>query len=266
MAVPLIRASFWTGFAEYLQARGVSVDATLEAAGLELEQLQNPANFIRFDNHMLLMEVLAERLNNDAVMLELVEMQQDIDLFGALGVLAASSENVGAALMIFDRYLNYSVQGLQVSLQLEGETAFFLSDTDYPPVRGYTQIWTHALAWMCQMVRILTGESWSPRAVYFHREEPRDLRAYKKFFRAPLVFGNEKNGITFASEVLARPVAPSLAAVPQRLSRALQENFADDLPAQVDEVIRSLLVTGQCNAATVASTMGYKLRTMQRKL
>ncbi len=265
MENPLIRVSFLIGLGDYMEELGVSSTQVLERAGLDEEQIRDPSNFIPLEKSCAVMEEAALATGRPALMLEFAG-RQSLAIFGAIGALAMGSTDVRGGLEVFQRYLHYSAQAVEVNLRVEHDTAFFTLQTDFQPARRSPQFWHHGVAQLCQIVRLLSGRSWSPRLVYLDLPSPTDLTPYTDFFCAPLAFAQGQNGLTFPCEVLDWPIENSLSSISSELRIFLNENYANNLQEHVRAVMNSLLTTRMCTAETVAATMGLGERTLQRKL
>jgi AraC-like DNA-binding protein len=265
LAKPLCRASFLTGLGEYVESLGGSFTRVLERAGLEEEEIINPNHFIPFEKECVVLEEAAHITGHPALMVE-VSNRQTLGIFGAIGALALGSTDVRGGLVVFEKYLHYGLDAVQVQLRSEKDIAFFTLHTDFQPAVRCPQFWHHGVALMCQVVRMLCGRRWSPRSVYLDQPTPTDLTPYTDFFRAPLAFGQGWNGLAFPAEVLDWPTRDSLSAMSADLRLFLNDNYANNFQDQVRLVLNSMLATRKCTAGAVALTLGLKERTLQRKL
>ena len=132
MENPLIRVSFLIGLGDYMEELGVSSTQVLERAGLDEEQIRDPSNFMPLEKHCAVLEEAAHATGNPALMVEFTG-RQSLGIFGAIGALAMGSTDVRGGLEVFQRYLHYSVQALEVNLKVEHDTVFITLHTDFPP-------------------------------------------------------------------------------------------------------------------------------------
>lgn len=265
MATPLCRAGLLIGLPDYLASLGCSFTKVLERVNLDEAEFRNPSHFIPLQKHCAVMEEAAAQSGRGALMLELSQ-RQSLAIFGAIGGMAVGNADLRGALEIFERFVHYSVQSLQVGLRSEQGTAFFTLESDYGPVLESPQFWHHAVALQCQIIRTLCGQRWSPRLVYLNIATPEDSSAYRNFFRAPLAFGRGLNGLTFPSEVLDWPVEGSLSSISSELRSQLNANHIENYQGQVRSVLSSLLTSGRGTAGTVATILGLSERSLQRRL
>ncbi len=262
---PLCRAGLLTGLDDYLASLGYRFSQVLDRVGLDPAELRNPSHFIPLEKHCAVIDEAAALSGRSALMLELSQ-HQSLAIFGAVGCMAGGTPDLRAALGVFERYVHYSVQSLEVGVRSEHGTGIVTLASDYPPVLESRQFWHQAVALQCQIVRRLCGRRWAPRMVYLNLPPPDDLRPYQEYFRAPLAFDQGINGVTFASEVLDWPVESSLSSLSTEMRVALSAGQVDDLQGQVCALVSSLLTSRRCSAATVAAALGMSERSLQRKL
>ncbi len=265
ITTPLCRAGLLTGLPDYLETLGCSFARVLDRVDLDPAELHNPSHFIPVEKHCAVMDEAAALSGRGALMLELSQ-HQSLAIFGAIGCMAGGTADLRSALGVFERFVHYSVQSLEVGLRSEQGTAFFTLASDYGPVLESRQFWHHAVALQCQIIRRLCGRRWAPRLVYLNIPAPGDLRPYQEYFRAPLAFDQGINGLTFASEVLDWPVESSLSSLSTEMRVALSADRVEDLKGQVRALISSLLASRRGSAATVAAALGMSERSLQRKL
>jgi AraC-like DNA-binding protein len=264
-AYPLIRSSFLSEFPGLVRELGGPLEDILDEAGLSLEQIEQTTLLIPFESQLRALQLAADRCSYDAFGLELAQ-RQDIAVLGALSLLIMNCQSVEQGLRMFGKYLHYSVQTVQLVLREHDDLAYLVVDTDYDIAAESSQFWDHSAAILFSVTRILCGQSWRPRATYLRRPEPQDASRYSRYFKSPVAFDNELNGLVFDRAVLSQPISGSSNTMSYQLQAYLHKNFEGDFLEQVRNVINSLLPTHGCNAKTVADCMGYSLRTLQRRL
>ena len=264
-AVPLIRSSLLAEFPALVRDLHGPLDSILEEAGLGLERIGQPALLNPLDRHIRLLQLAAERCNCEEFTLELAR-RQDMAVFGALTILVMQAETVGQALLMFGRYIHYSVQAVELLVREENELIYFVVDTSFEVANGSNQFWDHSVALLFSVMRMVCGPDWAPRSAFLSRPEPSRGDLYSRYFHAPVAFDSEFSGLVFRREALERPLSGSITAVPGELQRYLRSRFAGDFLEQVRQVIHSLLPTRDCTSANVAQCIGLSQRTLQRKL
>ena len=262
---PLIRSSLLSGFPALVKDLGGSLDEILEQVDLTLEQIEQPTLLITFEKQIRLLQVAAASCRIEQIGLELAK-RQDMAVFGALNLLVMNCNSVLSGLQLFGKHLHYSVQAVELEIREQHDLGYLIVDTPFEFATASNQFWDHAVALAYTMIRMLCGDSWTPRSVYLTRPEPQDPGCYSRYFRSPVAFNSEFSGIIFERKVLAQPISQSMSSVPYQLRVYLRKNFEGDFLEQVRRVINSLLSTQACTAKTVADCLGISSRTLQRKL
>jgi AraC-like DNA-binding protein len=244
---------------------GGPLEEILEEAGLSLEQIEQPTLLIPFDKQVRLLQLAAQHCHCEAFAVELAK-RQDMAVFGALSILVVQAADVRQALMMFGRYLHYSVQAVRLDMRETDELVFFTVASPFDIATGSHQFWDHAVALLFAVTRMVCGQDWKPRSVFLGRPEPPDPGPYSRYFRCPIAFDSDFSGLVFPRSVLEQPLAGALSSVPRQLQAYLQTSFEGNFLEQVRRVINSLLPTHDCCCATVARCLGDSSRTLQRRL
>lgn len=262
---PLIRSSLLSEFPALVRDLGGPLDEILEEAGLSLEQIEQPTLMISYEKQIHLLQSAARKCDCEQFGIELAR-RQDMAVFGALSLLIMSCNSVLDGLQMFGRYLHYSVQAVTLDIREENDLCYMSITTTIEAAAASDQFWDHAVALCCSVMRILCGQSWSPRSTYLLRPPPVDAGSYNRYFRSPVGFDSSFGGMVFEGKILHQPISNSIQSVPSQLQQYLRKNFEGDFLEQVRRVIISLLPTQNCTTRTVAECMGYSLRSLQRKL
>lgn len=265
MAYPLIRSSVLAQFPALVHDLGGPLDEILEEAGLHLEQITQPTLLIAFEKEIRLLQIAAHGCRCEHFGVELAQ-RQDVAIFGALSLLAMNCNTVLQGLQLFGRYIHYIAQAVELEIKEENDIGYFIIDTPYDVAADSDQFWDHTAALACTVMRMLCGQKWAPRATYIRRPEPPNAGRYNRYFRSPIAFDQGFNGLVFDNSVLHQPIHASINSMPHQLQEYLRKNFEGNFQEQLRRVINSLLATHDCSAKMVADSMGYTLRTFQRKL
>ncbi|HBH35993.1 MAG TPA: hypothetical protein DDW45_06400 [Gammaproteobacteria bacterium] len=103
----------------------------------------------------------------------------------------------GTALHSLVRYFHLHAQGAVVVLTQESDMAFLGYGIYQSRVEIVDQIEDGAVAIVFNLLGRLCGRDWKPSEVCFSHREPRDLRPFRQFFKAPLRFDTDKSGCFF---------------------------------------------------------------------
>ena len=126
-----------------------------------------------------------------------------------------------------------------------------------------------ALTNICNVMRALCGETWSPSQVLFTHAQPDDIHPYSSIFNAPIRFNADMNALIFPEHWLDKRI---LGADPEQYHKLMEELTTIQSRASVDllEQIRSLLypliVSGNCTEEQLAQMLSMHPRTLNRRL
>ncbi|HQY71982.1 MAG TPA: helix-turn-helix domain-containing protein, partial [Pseudomonadales bacterium] len=125
-----------------------------------------------------------------------------------------------------------------------------------------------AVGVLYRTVREFLGPGWSPLAVCFMHEPPRDLAPYRRAFGTGVQFNSVLNGLTCRASELDRAM-PMADPQSLRTIRQYLESAARRRPTQSErtaQLILGLLPSGRCSAELVARYIGIDRRTLHRRL
>jgi AraC-like DNA-binding protein len=199
----------------------------------------------------------------------LVGQQGGLSSLGLVGYLVQHSPDVGSALRGLVRYFHLHAQGAAVDLAEEADLAFLSSGIYQLRVEAIDQIEDGAVATAFNILCNLCGRDWKPIEVRFSHRKPKDIGPFRQFFRAPLRFDAEQNGVLFPAECLKHPVDnadPELRRLLQKQVDVLEASHNEDFPDQVRRVLRTALLTGHAKADQVAALFSMHTRTLNRRL
>lgn len=188
---------------------------------------------------------------------------------GLVGLLVQHSPNVGSALRSLVRYLHHHVRGAVTTLAVSDHTAMLSYDVYEAQVEATDQLGDGAVAAMFNILRALCGPDWKPVEALFAHRRPNDVRPFKQFFRAPLRFDAEHNGVVFPVSWLQCPVAGAdaeLRGLLQKQMDALEAAHGGDLREEVRAVLRTALLAGHAKADQIAALFSMHSRTLNRRL
>jgi AraC-like DNA-binding protein len=199
----------------------------------------------------------------------LVGQQADLNSLGLVGLLVKYSSDVGTALRSLVRFLHLHVRGAVTNLETEGNLAVFSYKIYQPNAEATDQVGDGAVAAMFNIMQTLCGPDWKPSEVRFAHRKPDDVRPYRSFFGAPLIFDATLNAVVFTVDWLNLRLAradPELHRLLQQQVDALEDKFGDDLPGQIRSVLRTALLTDHARSDQVAMLFSMHSRTLSRRL
>jgi AraC-like DNA-binding protein len=260
----LIRAAVLTGYADL--ARQVGLDPRLpERFGLPRACLTDPDIRIPAGAVGRLLEAAGEV--DETFGARLAEGRRLSNL-GPLALIIREQSTLGEALEALSRYIRLHNEALGTRLTRVGDVV--LVEPVFADVRRVgRQAVELVMAVLMRLIRSLAGPGWRPLRVTLPHGSPRDGAVHRRVFGPDLEFGAELACILIPADDLARPIASADPVLARQLAAYVEDlmNRAPAaFPAQVRELARALLPTGQCTVDRVAQHMGVDRRTVHRRL
>ena len=254
---------------ERMSELGLSYAELLRATRLDPRQLADPDARIPLAAVARLWQAISMQSTDPAIGLRL-GVECHVRDFGLVGCVMAYSRTVGTALERLARYGRIVSDALVVDLAHDTEATWVRMDTQ-PALRALRPAVDGRLAVLLSILREIAAAPLAPLAVQLTYRRPDDVKAYERFFRAPLEFGALTTAFLLDKKDLERPVMQSDATVTGYL-----EQLADDTLARLgtdqsmaDRVRRRLwseLSEGVPGVERVARELGVSARTLQRQL
>jgi len=240
----------------------------LAEVGLDLRLFSDPDNSISFVHVGRLLNLCTKRTGIPHFGL-LVGQQTGPASVGQLAELAVHAPNVGTALhsMILHACLND--RGAVPTLTSENGIAKLGNAVYIPMHEGIRQISDASLAIMCNLLRALCGETWTPAEVRFSHSGPRNSKPYESFFRAPLVFEAEENALIFPDHWLQQPLPG--ADIKQHILTVkrlttIESGMGINFQEQIYSILRPLIVSQTCSSEQLSRMLSMHPRTLNRRL
>jgi AraC-like DNA-binding protein len=251
-----------------LESLGVNPTRLLTEAGADVSLFNSPDNWVsyRARNHWVAHCVKQTGCHHLGL---LVGQRNTLQSLGLIGLLAKYSPDVESALRDLVRHFHLHLRGGGVTFSVEGRSAMLGFETWVPGAEANDQIEDAALASAFNFLRALCGPAWNATEVRFAHRKPADVRPYRAFFRAPLLFEDEVNAVVFPSSWLRHrspQQEPGIRRFLERHVEALETQFGNDFPDQVRSVLRTALLTDRGSADQVAALFSMHSRTLHRRL
>lgn len=253
---------------DLLATFGVEPTDVLASVGLDPALLDDPDAHIPFRTAGRALDACVLRTGCHHFGL-LLGQQGGIKTLGLVGLLLRQSTDVGSALRNAASYFHLHDRGGVAYIVIQEGIASIVYDIAEPGVDGSDQIADIAMAVGCNIMRSLCGAKWNAAEVLFARRRPLDVRPYRRFFRAPVLFDAAHNALRFPATWLQQALPGSDSTLRQILAEEvewLDARYGKDFVAKVRRTVHTLLVTGPCTAARVAGVLSMHHRTLNRRL
>jgi AraC-like DNA-binding protein len=186
-----------------------------------------------------------------------------------LGALARHAPDIGSALRATNGYLGLNNTAAVATLSEDGTLAMWSYAIYEPDLEGTDQIHLCASAVGCNVLRQLCGHRWTPQEVLLPCRRPRDAKALRSFYGAPVRFDSDHLSLIFARSWLSHPVRDDRTSQHWTLLQqaiAMEAKIAAALPDLVRRALRRLLLAGKTSIKEVAATLSVHRRTLDRQL
>jgi AraC-like DNA-binding protein len=265
-----IRASSLNGYRELVASLGGDAEELLHQATIDPTLIENESASYPLRSFIELLELTARHLKCPDFGLRLAEVHGNSHL-GALGIVGANSSTVGTAMHEILKHLNFHSPAIIANL----DTQMFVGKCTFTwdfSVRGVTrriQIDESAVGNIYQELKLLADGHCIPEMVLFRHSATKPLPLYRKYFKSPVLFGQEINGVVVKPEFLNKRlfhVNPQLQKLALTFVRESLAKEPANIGVQVRQVVLHLLRTNQVGIDHVADKMGLHARTLQRRL
>jgi AraC-like DNA-binding protein len=264
-----VSAKALSGYIVSVESLGVDPTPIIESFGLKQSMLTNPQ-----DRDVIALDKLLALVNSTADITgcgyfgALLGTNQDLSSLGDIGQLVKLSSSIESALQVLVRYLHLYWQNAAIlHIEIIGETCFLhLENRSNKDMRHFVEA---TLVAVFRMLKLLSGGSFKIQGVQFCHSAPSDTRIYKKMFKVPVRFDQEKSLLVFPSRYLKVEIPSSDAALNSILRRYLEnldKSHSNDIVSRVNELIDRSLPSNQCSADAVAAILSMHRRSMHRML
>ncbi|MEH6348277.1 MAG: AraC family transcriptional regulator ligand-binding domain-containing protein [Bermanella sp.] len=262
---PFVNSSFLSQFGELVLSRGGDANALAQAVGLPSEAINGAHMPIPFSQFIALLELAAEELNFPDISFSLAQ-RQDITILGPLGIMLDDCQTVADALVVIQQYMNIIVSGIKLQISENKGLLELCLHCNLPALYDKPQFQYYLLASILKVIREIIGQKYRIRGCFFTRTE-RDIEKIKRFTHllgCPVGFGSDQIKITIDSAVLQESTLDIRNYITSRMRSFMdsQEEFLK----QVSAVISIFLPSGKTDINSIAKSMGYSARTLQRRL
>jgi AraC-like DNA-binding protein len=247
-----------------------NLEPLLSAAGLTVEQIQDPRGRIGVRSQIDFLNLVAEALRDELLGFHLVQDFEPREM-GLLYYVQASSATFGNALTRLARYSSIIHQGLSITCHHDDSVRVLVNFVGVP--RHIDRHQMEALTTL--LIRIsqqLTAAPLRPLRIRFAHPRCQSSSELEKAFGRAIEFGAEQDEITFAGAVWNLPVVSADPYLNECLvaywEDALKRRGSNPKPlrAAIENAILPLLPHGKARIGDIASALGVTTRTLSRRL
>ena len=264
----MVRVSTATNIPAVLQEFWCDMASILRKAGFSHTFFENPDTEVDYlaGSKLLSCCVVATGCEHFGL---LVGMRASASNLGIPGFMLKSASNLGEALESFVRYHSFQDQGGIPIITKNKKHIFWGYELLDKRIEVTEHIYDITTTTICNVMRSMLGPDWRPAQVHFSRNQPNNVEPYKHFFKAPILFNQEQNGILFSAEYCDHPISTADAHLFQYLEKEAQNRqvqVPDGILATLRRKIAASLPRKSCSVESIASELGIHKRTLHRKL
>jgi AraC-like DNA-binding protein len=263
----IVRSSILVHIQQVAVACGLDPLAILKRAGVPRRHLDNSELTLPIRAVVELLEIAARSSGVDDFGLRVGEARGVPDL-GPVILMLRETATAREALRTLASLLYLHSNGITMHLEDTG-TPIFKFELMAADLGPCTQAIDSGLAGMTHLIRWVLGEDWAPVSVSFMHSRPKSSLRYERFFRCPVDFLQDFNGIILRRRDLDRRLPGSAPALRQQVERYIHSiNLArsDTYVYNVTEVVTAALSQGELSADSIARYLGTDRRTLNRRL
>lgn len=256
---------------ETLGDYGVDARALFARAGVVLPVLGDPESRLSFKELESLLNHAVQATRDDAFGLRFGERIHPTT-FHALGLALLSSSTIRAFCQRLARYYSFITTNERIELH-ETDTGLdirLIALEDVRKSRVFPLLVQGSFSTYVEWLRAMYRRDYAPERVVFSFPEPRVLKPYRAFFRAPVSFGAQVDAISVAHADLEVPLPAANAELARLHDEVVVKVLAKlderDLVRRVHAKIIQLLPSGRCSKPAIAHSLNMSVRTLHNRL
>ena len=268
----MVRASGLRGYGVLMRRLGADPEAMLRRYRIAPEALDDDDALLPLRSVVHLLEASASATRCADFGLRLAD-SQDISVLGPVAIAMQNAPTVASALETASRYLFVHSPGMSISIHprsaLVPGALELRFELHVPGQAALRQTMDVCLGDVHRMVELLAGKGYALRAVALPHAPLAPLKAYARFFGAPVHAAQPHGGLHIAPATFER----SVQAVNHELRRLAVEYLAlhfgnpgQTVAVRVRHALQRTLGTAQGSKTAVAALLGMHPRTLQRHL
>jgi AraC-like DNA-binding protein len=263
----IVRSSILADFRRVALALGLDPIALMKLAHIDRRYLDDPDLTLPVRDVAELFEIAALTSGVEDFGLRLGEARGLPDL-GPIILMLREEATLRDALRTLSALLHLHSDALYMNLEEHGGSVLTVEIM----VGGGAycrQAVESTIAGVIHILRWLLGEDWVPTSIGFRHTRPISRVRYDRFFRCPIDFLYDFNGVVLKRRDLDRKLpasSPVLRRQVERYIRTINIASSDSYVHQVMRVVAMALPRGEGDAETIARYLGTDRRTLNRRL
>ncbi len=262
-----IRAACLNGYEDIVRGYGQNPDKLLKNAGIIPSQLRDPDTFIFYDHFLKAIELASRECANDVFGLEL-GLKQSIHYLGMIKNYMCRQETLLSTLSILNKYIHFHAEGF--SLAITSSDQYYRMGFHHLQQNYFTaQKAQYSLAAYYSILTELIGHDNHTKYIYLTQPKPlQNSHYFENKFRCKIHFSAKEDAIYVPKSLLLKKPAIQInteSQLPSDNGTSHQFSHLKTLEF-IQQTIKSLLATGECNKNNIALCMGIHPKKLQRLL
>ena len=263
----LIRSAVLTYYPEVARSVGLDPNQMMRKVRLPLTCLERPDVRIAVAGLRRLLEISAEASGAEDFGLRLAE-RGGLTNLGPVGLIVREQATIGDAIEALSRFIHVHHDGMRLDVTRDKRSVTITMHLRGRRPRAPRQSIDMALGSVHRIIQSVFGGNWRPLEVHLHYPPPSDRKRYREFFGRPVTFNADSDAIVLSAHDMDRRIPSAHPLVASYLRKRIEavETRPASWDEKVDEVVRSLLSTGECTVERVAEHLACSRRTIHRHL
>ncbi|MBW7971307.1 AraC family transcriptional regulator [Bradyrhizobium sp. BR 10289] len=263
----LIRSAGLSCYPEVARSVGLDPRQMMRKVRLPLNVLDRPDTPIAVTALRRLLELSAAESGAEDFGLQLAE-RGGLTNFGAVGLIVREQATVGEAIEAFSRFIPIHHDGMKLDIIRDKQTVTIRLHLRGRRPTAPRQSIDMALGSIHRIIQSLFGNDWRPQEVHLHYPPPHDRKRYRDFYGCRITFNAGDDAILLSPHDMERRIPSAHPLIASYLRKRIEaiETRPASWESKVDEVVRSLLATGDCTVERVAEHLACTRRTIHRHL
>jgi AraC-like DNA-binding protein len=241
--------------------------ALMKRAGIHRRYLDNPDLLLPARAAAQLLEITALSSGIQDFGLRLGEARGLPD-FGPVILMLREEATLRDALRTLASLLHLHSDAYYTHLE-EGDDPMFAIEFMFGGTDYYRQAVEATITGLIHILRWLLGDDWAPASVCFKHARPASRARHDRFFRCPIDFLHDFNGVVLRRRDLDKKLpasSPVLRRQVERYIRTVNVTPSNNCVHEVTRVIAMALPRGEARAEIIARYLGTDRRTLHRRL
>jgi AraC-like DNA-binding protein len=263
----LIRSASLTSYPEVARSVGLDPRKMMRKVRLPLACLDNPDTPIAVSGLRRLLELSAEASGAEDFGLRLAE-RGGLTNFGSVGLVVREQATIGDAIDAFSRFIHVHHDGMKLDVARGKEIVTITLHLRGRHPSASRQSIDMVLGSIHRIIQSLCGHDWRPLEIHLHYPPPRERKRYREFFGCLVRFNADDDAILLSAHDMDRRIPSAHPLIASYLRKRIEaiEARPSSWEAKVDEVVRTLLASGDCTVERLAEHLACTRRTIHRHL